>query len=273
MANQIALIEVFRDTQIQIKGNMKLREETRKSQAGSALYLDQFLVMNAEPKCGNPNISVVADTTFHCAESLIEEGKKTAVLNFANAYNPGGGVKNGAPAQEEALCRCSNLYEVLTVPYMIRHYYKWNQKNTGDMGSDRIIYSPNITVFKSDDDIPELLSKWFQVDVISCAAPYYDTQKKKPVSRQKLEEVFTERIRNILEVAMANDVDNLVLGAFGCGAFNNPPQLVAEVFHKLLIGNGYAAYFEKVVFAIKKTRDVCPNYEAFQAVFEEKEGM
>ena len=114
-----------------------------------------------------------------------------------------------------------------------------------------------------------MLSEWFQVDVISCAAPYYDTQKKKPVSREKLEEVFTDRIRNILEVAIANDVDNLVLGAFGCGAFNNPPQLVAEVFHKLLVGSGYAAYFEKVVFAIKKTRDVCPNYEAFQAVFEE----
>lgn len=269
MASQIALMEVFRDTQIQIKENEKLRRETRKIQAGSALYLDQFYAMNAEPKHEKPNISVVADTTFHCAKSLIEEGEKTAVLNFANAYNPGGGVKNGALAQEEALCRCSNLYEALTVPYMLRHYYKWNQKNTGDMGSDRIIYSPNITVFKSDDEIPEMLADWFQVDVISCAAPYYDAQKKKPVSKQKLEEVFRNRIQNILEVAISNKVDYLVLGAFGCGAFNNPPQLVAEVFRKLLIDQRYAMYFEKIVFAIKKTGDVCPNYETFRSVFEE----
>lgn len=268
MFNQITLMEVFRDTQIQIKDNEKLREETRKIQAGSVLYLDQFYAMNAEPKYEKMNISVVADTTFHCAKNLIEEGKKTAVLNFANAYNPGGGVKNGAPAQEEALCRCSNLYDALTVPYMIRHYYKWNQKNTGDMGSDRIIYSPNITVFKSDDEIPKMLSEWFQVDVITCAAPYYNTKKKKPVSREKLEEVFTNRIINILEVAIANEVDYLVLGAFGCGAFNNPPQLVAEVFHKLLIEQQYATYFEKIVFAIKKTRNVCPNYEAFKTVFK-----
>lgn len=269
MANQIALMEVFRDTQIQIKENEKLREETRKMQAGSVLYLDQFYAMDAEPKYENPNISVVADTTFHCAKGLIEDGKKTAVLNFANAYNPGGGVKNGASAQEEALCRCSNLYEALTVSYMIRHYYKWNQKNTGDMGSDRIIYSPNITVFKSDDEIPEMLTDWFKVDVISCAAPYYDSQKKKPVSKEKLEEVFMNRIRNILEVSIANEVDYLILGAFGCGAFNNPPQLVAKVFRKLLVDQRYAAYFEKVIFAIKKTGDVCQNYEAFRTVFEE----
>lgn len=268
MTSQISLIEAFRDTQIQIKENAKLREETRRVQANTVLYLDKFQAMNAEEKCEKPNISVIEDTTFHCAKNLVEKGKKTAVLNFANAYNPGGGVKNGASAQEEALCRCSNLYEALTVPYILRHYYKWNQKNTGDMGSDRIIYSPNITVFKSDDDIQEMLLDWFQVDVITCAAPYYDTRKKKPVSIGKLEEVFINRIRNILEVAIANEADYLILGAFGCGAFNNPPELVAEVFHKLLMIQGYAKYFKKIIFAIKKTSDVCPNYEAFRTVFE-----
>ncbi|MGN1140739.1 MAG: TIGR02452 family protein, partial [Oliverpabstia sp.] len=103
----------------------------------------------------------------------------------------------------------------------------------------------------------------------SCAAPYYDNRKKKPVSVEKLEEVFMNRIRNILEVAIANEVDYLILGAFGCGAFNNPPQLVAEVFRNLLVDQRYAAYFEKVIFAIKKTGDVCQNYEAFRTVFEE----
>ena len=147
MANQIGLIEVFRDTQIQINENPKLSEETRKVQAGTMLYLDQFQAIDAKIKCETSEISVVADTTFHCAQGLVSLGKKTAVLNFANAYQPGGGVKNGEPAQEEALCRCSNLYEALTIPYIIRHYYKWNQKNTGDMGSDRIIYTSDVTVF------------------------------------------------------------------------------------------------------------------------------
>lgn len=268
MASQIGLIEAFRDTQIQIRSNEKLREETRKMLAETRLYLDCFEAMMNEEKCAEPYISVEEDTTFHCAQKLDADNKKTAVLNFANAYRPGGGVKDGAMAQEECLCRSSNLYEALIMPYVIRHYYKWNEKNTGDMSSDRIIYSPNVTVFKSDDTYPENLDKWFQVDVITCAAPYYDKQKKKPVTLDKLADVFENRIRNILEVAIANQVDYLVLGAFGCGAFQNPPELVASVFYKLLVEQGYGRYFEKVVFAIKKSTAICPNLEAFKKVFE-----
>ncbi len=271
MVNQIALITNFKDTQIKIKENERLIQETKQMQAGTRLYLDQFTAVLRNVKCDTPTpvIEVAADTTFHCAQSLLEPGKKIAVLNFANAYQPGGGVVHGAMAQEECLCRSSNLYESLTMPYLIRHYYKWNQKNTGDMSSDLIIYSPNVTVFKSDDTYPQELpeAEWFQVDVITCAAPYYDPRKKKPISKEKLENVFYDRIQNILEAAIDNDVDRLVLGAFGCGAFNNPPDLAAEVFRHLLIDNGYAQYFDKVVFAIKKSRDICPNLNAFQQAF------
>lgn len=269
MVSQIGLIESFKDTQIQIRNNMQLREETLKMQADTKLYLDHFVAMAGKVKCLDPHVMIAADTTFHCAQNMLVEGKKIAVLNFANAYRPGGGVKDGAMAQEECLCRSSNLYESLTIPYLIRHYYKWNEKNTGDMSSDRIIYSPQVTVFKSDDTYPENLEEWFHVDVITCAAPYYDTQKKKPVTIDKLTDVFEKRIRNLLEVAIANKVDYLVLGAFGCGAFHNPPELVASVFKRLLIDQGYARYFEKVVFAIKKSKELCPNLEAFQYIFGE----
>ncbi len=268
MISQIGLIESFRDTQIQIRRNDNLKEETKKMQAGTRLYLDDFEAIIGERKSVKPYILVEEDTTFHCAQKMIADGKKVAVLNFANAYRPGGGVKDGAMAQEECLCRSSNLYEALIIPYMIRHYYKWNEKNTGDMSSDRIIYSPNVTVFKTDDVYPENLDKWFQVDVITCAAPYYDKNKKKTVTLDKLEEVFRSRIRNILEVAIANEVDYLILGAFGCGAFNNPPNLVASVFYKLLVEQGYGEYFEKIVFAVKKTKEVCPNLDTFRQVFE-----
>ena len=268
MGSQIGLIESFRDTQIQIRSNGKLREETKKMQAKTRLYLDNFEAMIGTRKCFEKNIFIEEDTTFHCAQKMIEDSKKITVLNFANAYRPGGGVKDGAMAQEECLCRSSNLYEALTIPYMIRHYYKWNEKNTGDMSSDCIIYSPNVTVFKDDKVYPENLEDWFQVDVLTCAAPYYDKSKKKPVTLDKLEEVFRSRIRNILEVAIANEVDYLVLGAFGCGAFNNPPELVALVFYKLLVEQGYSEYFERIVFAIKKSGESCPNLETFRRIFK-----
>ena len=85
---------------------------------------------------------------------------------------------------------------------------------------------------------------------------------------EKLEDTFKHRIRNILEVAAANNVDNLVLGAFGCGAFNNPPDLVAGRFRYYLVDKGYRDCFKRVVFAIKSGGR---NYEVFRDILMEEQ--
>ena len=245
-------------------------------QAKTLLYLKEFDAVDPQEKSTEPNIEICEDTTFHCAQRLMREFDsydskeqcfRAAVLNFANAYHPGGGVKNGAMAQEECLCRSSNLYNALTLPYLLRNYYKWNSRNTGDMGTDAVIWSPGVTVFKTDDAVPMEMKRedWFQVNVLTCAAPYFDKNKKHPVTMEKLRDVFYHRIRNILEVAIANDTDILVLGAFGCGAFNNPPELVADVCRELLVDKGYFRFFRKIAFAIKKNNSANTNLEAFRA--------
>lgn len=111
------------------------------------------------------------------------------------------------------------------------------------------------------------MNEWFNVDVITCAAPYYDKHKKKPVTKEKLHQVFFDRIKNILEVAAANDIDILILGAFGCGAFNNPPEMVAEIFRFWLVDKGCAKYFKKVIFAIKKSEGPDVNYDTSSKAF------
>ena len=269
MPDRIALIEAFKTTQRLIREDPVLREDTLRTQAGTLLYFPAYEAINPKMKTDAPEIEIVEDTTFHCAGGYVNGVARVAVLNFANAYSPGGGVTNGAMAQEECLCRSSNLYSALTLPYLLKNYYKWNSRNTGDMGTDAVIYSPGVTVFRSDDAIPQDLpqSAWFQVDVLTCAAPYLDPDKKRLGTMEKLEEVFLRRNRNILEVAAANDADVLVLGAFGCGAFNNPPELVAETFRKLLVEKGYGRFFKKVVFAIKKNNQRNTNLEAFRKVF------
>ena len=84
----------------------------------------------------------------------------------------------------------------------------------------------------------------------------------------ELSELFVSRIKNILETAIENNVDALVLGAFGCGAFNNPPSLVSDAFYKVLNMERYKYAFKEIVFAIKATRRInCPNIEAFRKFF------
>ncbi|MBQ6635595.1 MAG: TIGR02452 family protein [Lachnospiraceae bacterium] len=275
------LIEAFEDTMRMVKENTLLAQKTETMQAGTLLYLPGFDARIHREKSRDSEIEVVEDTTFHAAQMLLEEGAgagqpadtqaagekgRVAVLNFANAYHPGGGVKHGAMAQEECLCRSSNLYSGLTLPYLIRNYYKDNQRTTGDRGTDKVIWSPGVTVFKSDDAVPVMLDHFFEVDVLTCAAPYYDINKKHPIPLAQLEDVFYHRILNILEVAVANDVDSIVLGAFGCGAFNNPPGLVAEAFYRVLVEKQYRNYFRRIVFAIKKNDRKNTNLQAFRMV-------
>merc|ERR1712039_430810 len=62
-------------------------------------------------------------------------------------------------------------------------------------------------------------------------------------------DLLREKVRTILHVAACNGHDTLVLGAFGCGYFRNPPAVVAETFRKLL-SSEFAAAFSLVVFAI-----------------------
>lgn len=259
------LIQSFTDTMRVAREDPAIAAATKLAQAGTALYLEGYESILRRVKSDRADIEVAGDTTFHCAQGLVNGADRVAVLNFANAFNPGGGVVHGAMAQEECLCRSSDLYCALTLPYLKKNYYDHNSKTVGDLGTDAVIYTPGVTVFKSDDALPVMLPKPFQVDVITCAAPCINPEKRRPIPLETLEKVIHRRLRNILEVAIARDVDVLVLGAIGCGAFNNPPEVVAEQFRRLLIDEGYRDHFKRVVFAIKPGRRD-DNLETFRSI-------
>lgn len=257
------LIKVFNETQNMILNSPALFDQMVKSQVGSQLYLEGYTSPLRIAK-GTNTIDVLENTTFQCARERFRQFSRIAVLNFANPHEPGGGVKRGAMAQEECLCRCSDLYNALAQPYFLKHYYQYQLQNCDYFFSDRLIYSPNITVFKSDDDIPQMLDTPFHVDVITCAAPYINTSV---YDSDNLLHIYKSRIKNILEVSMSKEVDCLILGAFGCGAFHNNPNLMAKAFADLLVREQYGRYFGKVIFAIKRTGTFCQNLCSFQEAF------
>lgn len=221
-------------------------------------------------------IIVSKKRSFEAASAY--KGKHISVLNFASATNPGGGVTKGASAQEECLCRISTLYKCISASEITEAFHKKHRYalKTGKMNSlynDDCIQTCDVTVFKSDTAKPALLSEkdWFDVDVISCAAPnlrymlQYDKNWKKTVTDKKLFDIYKKRINRVLDIASSAKSDVIILGAFGCGAFANPPELVAKAMHAAIDEHKYD--FETIELAIYCSSRDTLNYEVFAKEF------
>ena len=215
--------------------------------------------------------------TLEAAAPYAYAGKKVCVLNFASATNPGGGVVKGSSAQEEAICRCSTLYPNLNNQRMRYQFYAPHRHAHDPLHNDDCIYTPGVVVFKSDTDYPQLLpeDKWYSVDVMTCAAPNLrerpsngmnsgDGDDAVHISREELQALHEKRIRKVLEIAWAKGNEVLILGAFGCGAFRNPPAVVAQAMKTVV--QEYRMNFETIEFAVYCSTQYDTNYRVFQQV-------
>ena len=296
------LVEIFEDTQNFYEQNSQLADavqaaksatklynpedypEISGSEQGSARETGQEPVKESAREPGNQQtgsvIKITKHKTFEAAMEIHSSHPpwKIAVLNFASATNPGGGVKTGSSAQEESLCRCSTLYPTLTQDWLWQAYYKKNRDAHDNLHTDACIYSPNIIICKTDEDYPKRMLErdWVRVDVITCAAPnlrqrpgnlHNPAAGAKPVS-VKPEELYTlhlKRAKHIMHIAAVHGIDALILGAFGCGAFANDPNVVARAYRDAVIE--YGSYFKLIEFAIYCRAHETDNYDAFKKAF------
>jgi uncharacterized protein (TIGR02452 family) len=61
--------------------------------------------------------------------------------------------------------------------------------------------------------------------------------------------IMRQRTARVLTVAAAHDVRQLILGAWGCGAFGLDAPMMANIFHEAL-ARPFDGVFETIVFAI-----------------------
>ena len=267
-------IEIFEDTRDWYTRDAKLKQAMQRSRRGTQFYAPGELALPAEKLArfsGEARVLVSRERTLQAAGKYA--GRRVAVLNFASATNPGGGVTRGSSAQEEALCRCSTLYPCLLGDELWQKYYKMHRDRHDITYTDACIYIPDVLVIKTDTDAPERLpeNKMQAVDVITCAAPNLRERPSNsmnpgfgsPVrlSRQDICSLHTRRARKIMRVAALHDADVLILGAFGCGAFCNPPEVVASAYRDVL--PEFAHAFSTVEFAVYCTPRDDANYQAF----------
>ena len=194
--------------------------------------------------------------------------KPVLVLNFANPVNIGGGVYRGASAQEEDLCRRSSLLRSLENSRAVR-YYGYNRGLHTHMGSDAILLSPEVEIIR--DEYADFLEETTIVAVLTCAAPMI-VYGLEGLSEEEYREMFYRRIVRVLQCAASCGYRDLVLGAWGCGAFGNDAAVVAELFSKALKEFRWNAMsadelFRRVVFAVRSRNGESYNYRAFYQAF------
>ncbi|KAK2606256.1 hypothetical protein QQS21_003304 [Conoideocrella luteorostrata] len=175
---------------------------------------------------------------------------RVVVLNMASPLRPGGGVLTGATSQEEWLCARTTLY-----PSLREEFYR-----LPDVGG---VYTPDVLVLRGWDaqarDLPR--EKRFFVDVITSAMLRMPDVEGGQYAEERDKEMVVRKMRGVMRMARDRGAMKLVLGAWGCGAYGNPPDSVARAWKKVLCGKGRRKTDDgegwdglEVVFAIKDRR-------------------
>ncbi len=214
---------------------------------------------------GRARVEVTPESTADAARRLVQDEamERVAALNFASARNPGGGFLGTAKAQEEDLARRSALYACLVTQ---REYYDANRSEPSLLYTDHLIYSPEVPFFR--DQRLDFMERPFVVSILTAPAPNAGALlPREPDAGPRIRATLEARAAKVLAVAAARSHRCLVLGAWGCGAFRNDPEVMADIFARHLESPVFAGAFDRVVFAIytRGPRDLALS--AFQERF------
>lgn len=225
--------------------------------ADAALYSEPFHVLIDPVEPVTTEVRVENMDCVLAAKRLIDEGYNPAMLNLADLYTPGGLVEYGSGAQEENLCRRSDL--ILSLYQFsaarVRQYpglglvareeqYPMDERNGG-------IYSGTVTFFRGPESEGSRLEETpYNIPVISVAALSGPRIGPDGLMYPEETEITLEKMRTIFRIGMAHFHDSLVLSAMGCGAFKNPPAHIAKLFHQVIEEPEFKDRFRLIDFAI-----------------------
>lgn len=273
-------VAVFQDTERLCRNNLKLKASIIKSTTKQKLLLEEDIIPPINKNIYTEQAHLVVSKRRSYEAALQYRGQKVCVHNFASASNPGGGVVRGAGAQEECLCRCSSLYFCLNTQEMWDGFYIPHRYSRNPIHNDDIIYTPGVTVFKTDTANPELMPErdWYEVNVITCAAPNLrprpsnaynsgDGTVASKITDRELLALHEKRLRRILGVAVMEENEVVILGAFGCGAFLNNPEVVAQAAKNVI--PEYLCAFKNIEFAVYCSPRDERNYHVFERILKE----
>lgn len=278
--NKKYLTEIFQDIIRIVKQGYYLSDDGRRisidddreMRENSRFYSRKFTVFDIPCKTDNTKITVVNNDSINAGLDILSEGLNPIVLNFANGRRAGGGVLNGSRAQEETIFRRTNMYRSLYqfMPFAEQYGVRKNVRQypmDSDFGG---IYTPYAIVFRALDY--SLLEKPKKISFVSVAAMNRPRLVDGEIAPELIETILN-KMRTILRIGLYHGHDAIVLGAFGCGAFQNPPKHIARLFNKVINESEFRNKYKKIVFAVIEDHNsfgmVNPNgnLQAFIDVF------
>lgn len=85
------------------------------------------------------------------------------------------------------------------------------------------------------------------------------------ISQDELQKLHEKRLRRVADIAAENGAEVLILGAFGCGAFRNPPEIVAQAMKTVV--EKYRYCFKSIEMAVYCSPRDDTNYRVFAEMF------
>ena len=217
------------------------------------------------------------EMALHCTKNY---GSIFACLNMANQEYPGGGYAHGPSAQEENMFRRTNCHfsidRSMLIPNEQETSYGYtpkmqalisaNEKITYlDVKNPRICIKDKETYNEDDVDLKNFgynelgNGDKFLFYELRCAA--VDMRKAViPFDRAEMR----KRIEAQFTTLISENVRHVVFGAFGCGAFANPPQQVATLYKECIML--YKDKFDVIAFPIYYAGNGESNYPVFRKI-------
>ena len=189
------------------------------------------------------------------------EASQSCLFKLRLSRKPGE-VLDGSSAQEESIARATGLYPCIAQFNVIR--------NQPQVSFCPVYRSHDLLAAGAGirDDRDQLLEQPFFVSIITAPAVNAGVVKsREPHNIPRIEEVMVTRIGKILAVAAVYRYDALVLGAYGCGVFQNNPTDVAGYFARFLgPGGRFENVFRHVTFAVPEKGRSKHNHHVFKEV-------
>lgn len=207
--------------------NLKISQITKKAE-----FIDLNNYLNIKLKINNVKsnggISFLKGNTVENS-ILLKNKDRPLILIFGSAYKPGGGVLNGAKAQEEDISRHSTFY------FQVKdnnEFYGLNHKDYNY--SDYALYVEKALMLT--DIYNYELNEYKEVSFITIAAPNLSAfiKNKININEEDLYKIYKKRLRSFFYFAELKNYKEVIVGPWGCGVFGLSVEKTALIFKDIL---------------------------------------